>query len=1450
MPSSPFSADVSSILEQSHESPLGPRGPARALGHGGARGAPPTGGTRGAPPNTRAAAGPAAALHARAPVEGASQGAGTLPGARGHSANQLLSVTRSPVGPSERVGGDQGHGPGHPGGRAGRDISVLMTRGGVVANRLTTGLSSLWGMMRDAATPVRGRQRAPPEPTVTSVRISSPDSDASGWRGAHANVVGAHASVARSLSRLSAITDNVIEGGGEEVSHCYRAHTSSSPHVAAVTAALTATVGSPTGPAMPGTGPGPGGLTGGKAVPWGNELKVVRPSRADARDTVTGPSQTASPKRVLPGGGGAPPLSLLCLSSDVSATRPSSLHSASHSPPVPPVSAADAAKSLPGHSLQNIGAETRVGGLTTENPLPGTQQAAGAPLALRGGLEGSHAVRGGPGSGGGLPSSFIPGLTTRSSLVDARAVPSSTAHGTAVPLTTWTPSPPDMGRSPTKEAPTTSMPVALGHGNPGGGGKPGGDAGTDTRAHLDDSRPVDVQPHTDPNPHGLTKSCATAVADSAGAQTLEDVRERVEVEKSLFRRIGSDVMEPSHERVSSMADPVYPSLGPRTPVVFQNHSPQGLSRCHRAPLPFLVNDNPAGNAGSGDNDSAGGAGGQDQLLGAWGQPGGDSRSESDSVEQSRHGIPEGEELYYSATRHVAGASSPSSQQGTKAGRGAEYDGAYGGEYGAAAAGGPHYKPQPFGDFGRVFSAPAQDPSQSMKFDFDAELEHGLEGEPRHIPDGMEALGRIGRLHERGLAPRLGGGEASMERGSKCHERAEYPVSDLDPRIVRAVEEAQHETWSRHGGTGYSDIEDFEVQRNQIVAYLTDSGYSFEDATAAVEGTSLTATNPAAVEAGWQHAERLLAGHAANKAAVLREWCAEELLAADFTPAQVDGAMLRLRPEPSPQLTLESNRRHRLYAEAHDLADIEKLMSERWICETTGHGPRYEYAKWRLSLASPEQCEYIEARFRQELQESMDESEFLRGAAAEAEAARVVQGAGRTFQRLPTAPLSAMPFYTAMRTRAHETTSTRASATEALRRDMERHGRLSDTPSGTMPLSTTMPSSSRLGVTSFITGGDDDGYTRYGTEGAWTMHNNSVLSNDVSRSYRTRAACQTEARRLQHGFAAAAAQRVEAGPPASRFQPPLMVPPPGAQPRWTMSGDAVNVGEAYLPHDGTATRTPARLPDGDVGGCGARDRESKCVECGASIIEGGERPHVCDHLREEVCPRCGWRQTRGNAALHPHTRDDCDYRTAYMRHGESLGATPGRTPPPELTPPPARLLTDGPGVGAAAHIGARRGATTRSMAQRSMAAGAGGGGGGAPPLHHRQVLPPAHTVGDAARSLAQSPKRATTRHGKVTGWKTRGAVAVAETIPPSHRKHPIYPPRPPTMTENYHQVNADTATGRTPRRVGVTLHAAGGHHPSRIRRVYARRTTTPWARVTTAATTSSRLSAAGGTLSTR
>jgi hypothetical protein len=97
------------------------------------------------------------------------------------------------------------------------------------------------------------------------------------------------------------------------------------------------------------------------------------------------------------------------------------------------------------------------------------------------------------------------------------------------------------------------------------------------------------------------------------------------------------------------------------------------------------------------------------------------------VEQSRHGIPEGEELYYSATRHVAGASSPSSQQGTEAGRGAEYDGAYGGEYGAAAAGGSHYKPQPFGDFGRVFSAPAQDPSQSMKFDFDAELEHGLEG---------------------------------------------------------------------------------------------------------------------------------------------------------------------------------------------------------------------------------------------------------------------------------------------------------------------------------------------------------------------------------------------------------------------------------------------------------------------------------------------------------------------------------------------------------------------------------------------------------------------------------------------------------------------------------------------------------------------------------------------------
>jgi hypothetical protein len=151
---------------------------------------------------------------------------------------------------------------------------------------------------------------------------------------------------------------------------------------------------------------------------------------------------------------------------------------------------------------------------------------------------------------------------------------------------------------------------------------------------------------------------------------------------------------------------VYPSLGPRTPVVFQNHSPQGLSRCHRAPLPFLVNDNPAGSAGSGDNDSAGGAGGQDQLLGAWGQPGGDSRSESDSVEQSRHGIPEGEELYYSATRHVAGASSPSSQLGTEAGRGAEYDGAYGGEYGAAAAGGSHYKPQPSGDFGRVFSAPA------------------------------------------------------------------------------------------------------------------------------------------------------------------------------------------------------------------------------------------------------------------------------------------------------------------------------------------------------------------------------------------------------------------------------------------------------------------------------------------------------------------------------------------------------------------------------------------------------------------------------------------------------------------------------------------------------------------------------------------------------------------------
>ena len=57
---------------------------------------------------------------------------------------------------------------------------------------------------------------------------------------------------------------------------------------------------------------------------------------------------------------------------------------------------------------------------------------------------------------------------------------------------------------------------------------------------------------------------------------------------------------------------------------------------------------------------------------------------------------------------------------------------------------------------------------------------------------------------------------------------------------------------------------------------------------------------------------------------------------------------------------------------------------------------------------------------------------------------------------------------------------------------------------------------------------------------------------------------------------------------------------------------------------------------------------------------------------------------------------------------------GARPPPELTPPPARLLTDGPGVGAAAHIGARRGATTRSMAQRSMAAGAGGGGGGGAP----------------------------------------------------------------------------------------------------------------------------------------
>ena len=88
-----------------------------------------------------------------------------------------------------------------------------------------------------------------------------------------------------------------------------------------------------------------------------------------------------------------------------------------------------------------------------------------------------------------------------------------------------------------------------------------------------------------------------------------------------------------------------------------------------------------------------------------------------------------------------------------------------------------------------------------------------------------------------------------------------------------------------------------------MAYLTDIGYSFEDATAAVEGTSITATDPAAVEAGWQHAEQLLARHAVAKAAGMRTWCMGELREAGFNQDQIDGAMLRLQPEPSAQINL-------------------------------------------------------------------------------------------------------------------------------------------------------------------------------------------------------------------------------------------------------------------------------------------------------------------------------------------------------------------------------------------------------------------------------------------------------------------------------------------------------------------------------------------------------------------
>ena len=91
------------------------------------------------------------------------------------------------------------------------------------------------------------------------------------------------------------------------------------------------------------------------------------------------------------------------------------------------------------------------------------------------------------------------------------------------------------------------------------------------------------------------------------------------------------------------------------------------------------------------------------------------------------------------------------------------------------------KPQPYGDFGRVFSASTQVPSLSLSFDFHEQLGR----EQQSIPGGMEAMVDMGAMHE----------------------RAEHD------RIARAVETAQHETRARKGGSGYSDIEDFEVQCN-------------------------------------------------------------------------------------------------------------------------------------------------------------------------------------------------------------------------------------------------------------------------------------------------------------------------------------------------------------------------------------------------------------------------------------------------------------------------------------------------------------------------------------------------------------------------------------------------------------------------------------------------------------